>query len=86
MSERSFCRNTKLEIRTVLSLHINLLFCPPQILNRFLIERGRVTIPKSVHRERIKENFDILDFKFSDADLKELDALDKNLRYFQFEL
>lgn len=58
---------------------------PAQILNRFLIERGRVTIPKSVHRERIKENFDILDFKFSDADLKELDALDKNLRYFQFE-
>ncbi|GAV06919.1 hypothetical protein RvY_16828 [Ramazzottius varieornatus] len=55
---------------------------PAQILNRFLIERGRVTIPKSVHRDRIKENFDILDFKLSEEDLKELDAMDKTLRYF----
>ena len=45
-----------------------------------------MTIPKSVHRERIKENFDILDFKFSDEDLRELDVLDKNLRFFKFEL
>ncbi|OQV21054.1 Alcohol dehydrogenase [NADP(+)] [Hypsibius exemplaris] len=58
---------------------------PAQVLNRFLIERGRATIPKSVHRERIKENFDILDLKFTPEDLQQLDSLDKNLRYFLFD-
>ena len=56
-----------------------------QILIRFLIERGRMPIPKSVHRERIKENFDIFSFQFSDDDLRQLDALDRNLRYFTMD-
>ncbi|XP_055333036.1 uncharacterized protein LOC129584749 [Paramacrobiotus metropolitanus] len=59
---------------------------PAQILNRYLIERGRITIPKSVNRERIKENFDILNFKLTDEDLKHLDSLNKDIRYFQFDL
>lgn len=58
---------------------------PAQVLNRFLIERNRITIPKSVNADRIKENFGALDFKLSDADLKVLDSLDKNIRLFGFD-
>lgn len=57
-----------------------------QVLNRFLIERNRITIPKSVNRGRIKENFEILDFKLTEDELRQLDALDKNLRLFLFDL
>lgn len=57
-----------------------------QVLNRFLIDRNRITIPKSVNRDRIKENFEILDFKLTEEELGQLDMLDKNLRLFRFDL
>jgi 2,5-diketo-D-gluconate reductase A len=34
-------------------------------------------IPKSTHRERIKENAEIFDFTLSDEDIADLDALDE---------
>ncbi|OQV21053.1 Prostaglandin F synthase 1 [Hypsibius exemplaris] len=58
---------------------------PAQILNRYLIERGRATIPKSTNRERIKENFAILDFVIPEADLLQLDGLNRDLRLFRFD-
>lgn len=54
---------------------------PAQILNRFHIDRNICTIPKSVTPSRIKENIDVFDFELSQADLKKLLALDRNLRY-----
>ena len=50
---------------------------PAQVLLRWCIERGLPLIPKSTHRERIGENARIFDFRLSDQDMLELDALDR---------
>jgi diketogulonate reductase-like aldo/keto reductase len=50
---------------------------PAQVLLRWCIERGIPVIPKSTHRERIAENGELFDFSLSDADVAELDALDR---------
>jgi len=47
-----------------------------QIILRWLIQRGVVAIPKSVHKERIAENFDVLDFELSPEDMDAIAALD----------
>ncbi len=49
---------------------------PAQVLLRWAIERGIPVIPKSTHRERIAENAQLFDFRLSDQDIAELDALD----------
>ena len=41
------------------------------------MQQGLPVIPKSTHRERIEENAQIFDFKLSDEDVAELDALDE---------
>lgn len=51
-----------------------------QIVLRWDIQMGVVTIPKSVHPERIKENAQIFDFELSDEEMKAISALDKNKR------
>ncbi|NHM16628.1 aldo/keto reductase [Eggerthellaceae bacterium zg-887] len=47
-----------------------------QVALRFNVQRGIVVIPKSVHEERIKENFDIWDFELTDEDMEAVEALD----------
>jgi diketogulonate reductase-like aldo/keto reductase len=48
-----------------------------QVLLRWCVQRGIPVIPKSTHRERIEENARIFDFTLSDADVAQLDALDR---------
>ena len=50
---------------------------PAQVLLRWCLQHDVPVIPKSTHRERIEENAQIFDFALSDADIAELDALDK---------
>ncbi|EDS73535.1 aldo/keto reductase [Anaerofustis stercorihominis] len=44
---------------------------------RFLIQNGVIVIPKSTHKERMKENFDVFDFQLSDDDMNLIKTLDK---------
>lgn len=53
---------------------------PVQIVLRWDIQKGVVTIPKSVKPERIVSNADIFDFELSPEDIKQIDGLDKNKR------
>ncbi|MDE7372250.1 MAG: aldo/keto reductase [Desulfovibrio sp.] len=47
-----------------------------QIILRWLVQRGVVCIPKSVHRERMEQNFAVFDFSLSDADMEKIRSLD----------
>ncbi len=49
---------------------------PAQIMIRWALEKDVVTIPKSVHKERILENAGAFDFSLSAEDMAALDALD----------
>ncbi|XP_003261439.1 aldo-keto reductase family 1 member D1 isoform X1 [Nomascus leucogenys] len=54
-----------------------------QIVLRFNIQRGVVVIPKSFNLERIKENFQIFDFSLTEEEMKDIEALNKNVRFVQ---
>lgn len=47
-----------------------------QVILRWNVQRGVVVIPKSVHKERIKENINIFDFTLSDEDMAAIATLD----------
>jgi diketogulonate reductase-like aldo/keto reductase len=50
------------------------------VVLRWDIQKGVVTIPKSVTPERIISNADIFDFELADEDVFRINALDKNAR------
>lgn len=52
-----------------------------QIVLRWDLQKGVVTIPKSSKKERIKANSELFDFTLSDEDVKLLDSLDKGKRF-----
>ncbi len=43
---------------------------------RYLLQRGVIIIPKSTHKERMQENFNIFDFELSTEEMKRIEALD----------
>lgn len=47
-----------------------------QVILRWLYQRGIVSLAKSVHEERIKENFDIYLFELDNEDMKKIETLD----------
>lgn len=51
-----------------------------QLVIRWNLQKGVVTIPKSVHRDRIFENADVFDFEISEEDMRKIDALDREER------
>lgn len=53
---------------------------PVQVVLRWDIQKGVVTIPKSVTPERIRHNADIFDFELSPEDMARIDSLDNHGR------
>lgn len=53
-----------------------------QVVIRWLTQRGVVAIPKSVHKERIEENFNSLDFNLSAEDMEAIKTLDTKASLF----
>jgi 2,5-diketo-D-gluconate reductase A len=50
---------------------------PAQVVLRWHIERGNIVFPKSTTPARIKENFELFDFRLAPADSATIDALDR---------
>ena len=53
---------------------------PGQVVLRWDLQHQVITIPKSVHRERITANAQIFDFELSADEMARLDGMDKNQR------
>lgn len=49
-----------------------------QVILRWLTQRNVVALTKSTHKERMKENFNIFDFKLSDQVMSTIASLDSN--------
>ncbi|WP_372813989.1 aldo/keto reductase [Paenibacillus sp.] len=54
---------------------------PAQIILRWDLQHGIVTIPKSVTKHRIQENADLFDFALTDEDMTHLDGLNQDRRF-----
>jgi methylglyoxal/glyoxal reductase len=53
----------------------------PQVILRWDLQNGIVTIPKSVKEERIIANADIFDFELSEDEISRINALNNNQRF-----
>ena len=53
-----------------------------QVVLRWLTQRGVVAIPKSVHADRIAENFACLDFRLTDDEMASIASLDTGASLF----
>jgi 2,5-diketo-D-gluconate reductase A len=50
---------------------------PSQVTLRWHIERGDIVFPKSMHEDRMRENFEIFDFSLSPEQVAAITALDR---------
>lgn len=53
-----------------------------QVILRWNLQSGVVVIPKSTHKERMEENFQVFDFTLTDEDMQQIAALDQNTSAF----
>jgi 2,5-diketo-D-gluconate reductase A len=53
-----------------------------QVVLRWLIQRGIVTIPKSVRRERMEQNLDVFDFTLADDEMARIATMDTGASLF----
>ncbi|CAH1175846.1 unnamed protein product [Phaedon cochleariae] len=53
---------------------------PAQVVLKYQVQRGCITIPKSVNKSRIQQNFEIWDFTLSQEDIDLINTFDCNGR------
>lgn len=53
-----------------------------QVILRWIIQRGIVTIPKTVQKERMVENISIFDFQLNQNDIEKIETLDTDKSLF----
>ncbi|WLD91567.1 aldo/keto reductase [Alkalihalobacillus sp. AL-G] len=54
---------------------------PAQVILRWDLQHGIVTIPKSVNEHRIHENANLFDFKLTEEEMSRIDGLNRNERF-----
>uniref|UniRef100_A0A1A9W0A2 NADP-dependent oxidoreductase domain-containing protein n=1 Tax=Glossina brevipalpis TaxID=37001 RepID=A0A1A9W0A2_9MUSC len=54
---------------------------PTQILIRYQIQRGNVTVPKAMTSAEMISNFDVFDWCLDENDMKDLDSMNQNKRF-----
>ncbi len=54
---------------------------PAQVILRWDLQHGIITIPKSVREERIYANVDLYDFQLTEEEMIKIDALNRNERF-----
>ncbi|XP_070377590.1 1,5-anhydro-D-fructose reductase-like isoform X3 [Dermacentor albipictus] len=59
---------------------------PAQILIRWLLQRGVVALPRATCPDHIQENIQVFDFELSEADVKILTGLNRNMRLFTYNI
>nr|XP_044990896.1 aldo-keto reductase family 1 member C18-like isoform X3 [Jaculus jaculus] len=59
---------------------------PALVALRYQLQRGVVVLAKSFKEERIKENLQVFEFQLASEDMKILDNLNRNYRYFSAEM
>ena len=70
-----------LENEDIVGLANKLNATPAQIVLAWQMQRGVIVIPKSVHENRIRENFAAQVVKLDEADVKVIERLDKGYRF-----
>jgi len=73
-------RGRVLDERAVRDVAARLGRTPAQVVIRWHLQLGNVVIPKSVHPERMAENFDVFAFELGPKDMAAIAALDRNGR------
>ena len=69
-------KNNLFQNELLLSIAVKYKKSVAQVVLRWLTQRGVVAIPKSVKKERIKENYNIFDFELSTEDMEAIATLD----------
>ena len=54
---------------------------PAQVILRWQIQDGYITIPGSSNPDHIAENFDVFGFELSEQDMEEIRSIDRQARY-----
>jgi diketogulonate reductase-like aldo/keto reductase len=53
----------------------------PQIILRWNVDRGSMPLPRTKNQKRLKENFDIFDFKLTVDEINKISSMNKNHQY-----
>ena len=67
--------------REGISLLVNLMTLPAQVILRWQIQDGYITIPGSSNPGHIAENYDVFDFALTNREMMEIRDLDRQARY-----
>jgi D-xylose reductase len=51
------------------------------VVLRWALQRGTALIPKTTSKERLQENFSLLDFNLTNAEMDSIASLNKDRRY-----
>ncbi len=73
-------RANKFDNKTIQEISGKYSKSPAQVMLRWAVQHDVIPIPKSSHRERIKENAEIFDFNIEDRDMEKLNVLNENYR------